>query len=119
MASWDAAAGFLDSSGSRHYVRKVCSEGDVICARCGSENEAGVRICGSCGSSVERRCSTCGANVPLDFAYCGVCGARADERPATPAQRSDRRTVTALFADLSGYTRLAEQLDPEDLTALL
>ena len=119
MASWDAAAGFLDSSGSRHYVRKVCSEGDVICARCGSENEAGVRICGSCGSSVERRCSTCGANVPLDFAYCGVCGARADERPATPAQRSDRRTVTALFADLSGFSRLAEQLDPEDLTVLL
>jgi class 3 adenylate cyclase/tetratricopeptide (TPR) repeat protein len=34
------------------------------------------------------------------------------------AEEGDRRTVTALFADISGYTSLGERLDPEDLTRL-
>ena len=33
--------------------------------------------------------------------------------PRNPA--TDRRQVTVLFADLAGYTDLAERLDPEDL----
>ena len=31
--------------------------------------------------------------------------------------RSERRRVTVLFADLSGYTALCEQLDPEEVSA--
>ena len=31
---------------------------------------------------------------------------------------ADRRTVTVLFADLSGFTTLSEQLDPEVMQAL-
>lgn len=34
------------------------------------------------------------------------------------SQEADRRAVTVLFADLSGFTALAEQLDPEDVRAL-
>ena len=34
------------------------------------------------------------------------------------SQEADRRAVTVLFADLSGFTSLAEQLDPEDVRAL-
>jgi class 3 adenylate cyclase len=33
--------------------------------------------------------------------------------------RSERRTVTSLFADLSNFTGLRERLDPEDLTTLV
>lgn len=36
---------------------------------------------------------------------------------ATPT--ADRRVVTILFADISGFTRVAEELDPEDLSALV
>ncbi len=32
---------------------------------------------------------------------------------------SDRRTVTALFADVVGSTSLAEQLDPEEWTGIM
>ena len=35
-----------------------------------------------------------------------------------PQQDADRRPVTVLFADLSGFTTLAERLDPEDVRAL-
>ena len=34
------------------------------------------------------------------------------------SQEADRRSVTVLFADLSGFTAIAEQLDPEDVRAL-
>lgn len=38
---------------------------------------------------------------------------------APPLREGDRRIVTVLFADLSGFTALAEQLDPEELRGLL
>jgi adenylate cyclase len=45
-----------------------------------------------------------------------------DERPATvkppgTGQGADRRQVTVLFADLSGFTALSERLDPEEIRA--
>ncbi len=36
-----------------------------------------------------------------------------------PPSRADRRVVTVVFADLSGFTSLGERLDPEELTDLL
>ncbi|MGH2691733.1 MAG: ATP-binding protein [Actinomycetota bacterium] len=35
------------------------------------------------------------------------------------SSKADRRIVTVLFADISGFTRLGETLDPEDLTHFL
>lgn len=35
------------------------------------------------------------------------------------SSKADRRIVTVLFADISGFTRLGETLDPEDLTDFL
>lgn len=39
--------------------------------------------------------------------------------PAQPVASSERRPITVLFADLAGSTSIAEQLDPEDWTALV
>jgi len=58
------------------------------------------------------RCATCGAaGGGADETECAVCGASL--RPA------ERRVVTVLFADLAGYTTLCEQLDPEEVHALV
>src|SRR5437660_8890409 len=38
---------------------------------------------------------------------------------ASPAQREERKVVPVLFCDLVGFTARAEQLDPEDVRALL
>jgi adenylate cyclase len=57
-------------------------------------------------------CSGCGFDAPADFAFCPKCGRKLEREP-----EADRRTVTVLFADLSGFTALAERLDPEDVRA--
>ena len=57
-------------------------------------------------------CAGCGFDAPSDFAFCPKCGRKLEREP-----EADRRTVTVLFADLSGFTALAERLDPEDVRA--
>src|SRR5213082_1781928 len=63
----------------------------TTCPACGHENRRGARFC-----------DTCGAALTL-------------EAPA----REERKVVTVLFADLVGFTSRSEQLDPEDVRALL
>lgn len=38
---------------------------------------------------------------------------------AVEAQESERRNVTVLFADISGFTAMSEKLDPEVVTSLM
>ena len=78
--------------------------------------------------------------------FCGHCGAAQSAVPAAPTQRDDvadalrsfvagpvadrlveaggrlpeeRRLITALFADVSGFTSLADRLDPEQLLEVI
>jgi class 3 adenylate cyclase len=64
-----------------------------------------------------RACAQCGRENPADARFCNACGAPL--AAAAPAARRERKVVTALFADLVGFTSRAEQLDPEDVRALL
>src|SRR5919198_6446711 len=93
------------------------------CPACGAQNAADQRFCGSCGASLSRTCPNCGASNPPGYAFCGSCGASLTEAPAPeraePAgAREERRLATVMFADLSGFTSLSEQMDPEDVKAL-
>ena len=61
-------------------------------------------------------CAACGQENPEVARFCLACGAAlkpGDER------REERKVVTVLFADLVGFTSRAEQLDPEDVRAVL
>jgi class 3 adenylate cyclase len=53
------------------------------------------------------RCRSCGAALAVGTTVCGVCG-----EPTAPPER---KLVTLLFADLTGYTELCSRLDPEDV----
>jgi class 3 adenylate cyclase/tetratricopeptide (TPR) repeat protein len=60
-------------------------------------------------------CLACGEENPERFRLCGFCGA-----PLAPAPPpSVRKTVTAVFSDVTGSTALGERLDPEALRALM
>ena len=85
----------------------------MLCASCGYGNPAGMRFCGQCGIELASGCPRCGAEMPANFTFCGQCGARlcadSDER------QGETRQITVLFADISGFTALAERLGPEEL----
>ena len=52
-----------------------------------------------------------------DQRFCATCGTALDE--TTVASGSERKLVTVLFADVTGSTQLGEQLDPEQLRAVM
>src|SRR4051812_38876092 len=60
-------------------------------------------------------CSSCGHENPEGARFCNACAAAL----ATPSPSEERKVVTVLFADLVGFTSRADQLDPEDVRALL
>jgi class 3 adenylate cyclase/tetratricopeptide (TPR) repeat protein len=112
------------------------------CPACATGNRPGVKFCEECGARLPVACPACGARVPAGGKFCGECGAPlAGAEPAagrfgspqsyTPAHLAERilrdrsaltgerKQVTVLFADVSGFTSLSERLDPEDVHALI
>ncbi|MGZ4482435.1 MAG: adenylate/guanylate cyclase domain-containing protein, partial [Gaiellales bacterium] len=90
------------------------------CHSCGSDNDPGRKFCGECGAALTRTCPACAAANSPDAKFCGECGAALDAQPASaPAPSAERRLVSVLFADLVGFTTVAESRDAEDVRELL
>ncbi|MGH8064091.1 MAG: adenylate/guanylate cyclase domain-containing protein [Candidatus Entotheonellia bacterium] len=112
------------------------------CTQCQFDNRTGVRFCEECGAPLAQGCPACGANVPPGRKFCGTCGhALAAAVPSAapfPAPQSytprhlaekilasrsalegERKQVTVLFVDVSWFTAMAAQLDPEEVHALM
>jgi class 3 adenylate cyclase/tetratricopeptide (TPR) repeat protein len=88
-----------------------------VCAACGVDNPPGFRFCGGCGEAMAAgACAACGAANPPEHRFCGRCGAEltaAGREP--PGGPGERKLVTVLFADVVGFTTLAERGDPEEV----
>src|SRR5216683_2481393 len=112
------------------------------CSKCGRENPEDKRFCGDCGSPLGDRCPKCGADSPPGKRFCSDCGAafsgkngnaqspasswNAPDIPVTAEQTGtstiadgERKTITALFADIKGSTELEQDLDPEEARAII
>src|SRR5215469_7212078 len=114
------------------------------CSKCGTESLPGKRFCAECGSPLPIRCPKCGADSPANARFCADCGAAlagiarpsadsstivsstATEIRITPepahavhAIDGERKTVTALFADIKGSTELMQGLDPEQARTIV
>ena len=61
-------------------------------------------------------CPNCGRETPPDAAFCPSCGFAL---LAAEPGHEERKLISVLFVDLVGSTARAEQLDPEDVRALL
>ncbi len=111
----------------------------MICSNCGTENKPGRKFCGGCAAPLAAACPNCGyANEP-DMRFCGECAtplvAGAAAAPTSAARSiaaagsilsagaaasvAELRLVSILFADLVGFTTLAEGRDAEDTRDLL
>src|ERR1700691_5973423 len=105
------------------------------CAKCGAEGISGKKFCAECGSPLSIRCSKCGADSASGSKFCADCGAsletpaspekshhspiRVADTPASEHVEGERKTVTALFADIKGSTELEQDLDPEEARAIV
>jgi hypothetical protein len=115
------------------------------CSKCGSDNREGRQFCSNCGTALVGACPKCSAPVQPGEKFCGECGtaltgsvepAIAQSPSAGPSIRitseptdgqaedpahleGERKTVTALFADLKGSTKLMRELDPKEARAIL
>ncbi len=100
----------------------------MICATCGTENPAGAKFCIACASPLAVVCPNCGTANPPAARFCAECAtpltaaavrpSPAAASPKAPAV-AERRLVSVLFADLVGFTALAEGRDAEDTRELL
>ncbi len=59
-------------------------------------------------------CPQCAAPASPGARFCHLCGTPL-AAPLDDLKAGDRRVITALFADLVGYTRLVDELDPEEV----
>lgn len=85
------------------------------CSKCGFENPGGMKFCGQCTNPLALICPKCNFANPLGFKFCGQCSAplsaseakaalsiRVGEATDTEIADGERKTVTALFADITG-----------------
>jgi len=112
----------------------------MLCARCNNDNPADASFCEGCGTKLELACPICKTLASPGARFCKKCGtvlaaARADFPPVSPSEspvrvtadaaptseaiEGERKTVTALFADIKGSTELMEDLDPEAARAII
>src|SRR5512133_1231893 len=61
-------------------------------------------------------CGNCGQENPDVARFCLACGTALSTEPAG---QDERRIVSIVFVDLVGFTARAENLDPEDVQAIL
>ena len=92
------------------------------CPKCQAENPEGSKFCGSCGAKLERICPSCKSPNPPQFKFCSECGKSltpAAKELTTSEPEGERKYVTVMFSDLSGYTAMSEKLDPEEVKEIM
>jgi len=130
---------FLERSCPRDYLLQAPL---MRCSSCGSENREGRKFCAACGAALTLACAGCGGINQPGERFCGDCGRNLADSPKAPAQRDprnytpphladrilaeraalearsaadgERRTITALFADIKGSVEVIEGLDPDE-----
>ena len=105
------------------------------CPNCQTENPEINKFCRECGTKLIQVCPQCKSEIQSNDRFCGQCGHKLAESPPTdqldgndipaPSVESvsltegERRQATIVFSDLSGYTSMNEQLDPEEVEAIM
>ena len=111
------------------------------CPRCQADTPSDAEFCPECGARLAVVCAQCGTANLGRHKFCKKCGdplagpSAAAQFPSpasyTPkyladriltsrsALEGERKQVTVLFVDVSGFTTLSERLDPEEVHRLM
>ena len=102
------------------------------CPQCGHRNPADNKFCGECGSRLERvipagpgreadRAPLRSATIIRDAAPVAYTPKHLAEKilRSRDAFEGERKQVTVLFTDVSGFTAMSERLDPEEVHEIM
>jgi class 3 adenylate cyclase/tetratricopeptide (TPR) repeat protein len=93
------------------------------CPSCQSAHEETQKFCRKCGARLQTNCPGCGSTILPSDRFCGECGLELEigKKPAKKHKEivNERKLITSLFADISGYTALSERLDLEEVKDLV
>ena len=90
------------------------------CPECHFSNRDSANFCTECGYRFEFTCPDCLSSINSGKFYCKKCNRNLtiyleSEIVEISEQVSERKNVTVLFSDLSGYTTLCEKCDAEEV----
>jgi predicted ATPase/class 3 adenylate cyclase len=93
------------------------------CPDCQFENREDAKFCSECGQRFTLSCPDCGTTNRPDAKFCDECGLRLDQGLEAPVivqqPEGERKQVTVVFSDFSGFTALSEKLDPEEVKEIM
>lgn len=110
--------------------------GNIVCLSCAHANQPDTKFCVECGARLyASQCPSCGHMLAAPARFCPECGERMGEEAPLPAieadlghsqassaaslQEGELRTVTVLFADISGFTSMSEKLLPDEVHQIM
>ena len=130
-------------------MRRWVEENDMQCPKCKHDNREGAKFCEECSEKLQLRCSKCGSELRANAKFCDECGTKVSESdtavitvpkledmhaqlqsmiPDELAQKymtaeqqatGENRPITALFADISGFTPLSATKSSEAMFQLV
>src|SRR5262245_32693612 len=115
------------------------------CPSCDCQNSEAAKFCDACGTALPLHCPACGAQNRTSAKFCNECGvvlghqpspkaaaAHATDKPQpadfafalgaaveAPVADGERKMITALFVDIMDSTELGQNLDPEEVRAII
>ncbi len=120
----------------------------MTCPKCQHENREGAKFGDECGTKLQLLCPNCGSELRTQAKFCDECGAKLAAAIPTSTEvtvptsseslrrsvpqglvetlraqggriEGERRQVTVMFADVSGFTAMSENFNPEQITNIM
>jgi class 3 adenylate cyclase len=89
------------------------------CTKCGAENAPSSAFCEDCGAALAGHVASVASHAPQAVSTASNILVVPERPDPSTATEGERKTVTALFADIKGSTELMRDLDPEEARAIV